>query len=99
MPKPWVLRSDIAKETGEMADGAGDELALTGQTGGANTTSEAASEQQIMLLQLQLEIAEAERERQRMELEIQRLQSQKSASLARLTAASRWAQKRTRIDG
>ncbi|KAG0427808.1 hypothetical protein HPB47_025170, partial [Ixodes persulcatus] len=62
-----------------MADGAGDELALTGQTGGANTTPEAASEQQIMLLQLQLKIAEAERERQRMELEIQRLQSHRSA--------------------
>ncbi|XP_042148780.1 uncharacterized protein LOC121837265 [Ixodes scapularis] len=62
-----------------MADGAGDELALTGQTGGANTTSEAASEQQIMLLQLQLKIAEAEREKQRMELEVQRLQSQRSA--------------------
>ncbi|KAG0428409.1 hypothetical protein HPB47_024603 [Ixodes persulcatus] len=77
--RPWVLRSDIAKETGEMADGAGDELALTGQTGGANTTPEAASEQQIMLLQLQLKIAEAERERQRMELEIQRLQSHRSA--------------------
>ncbi|KAG0443765.1 hypothetical protein HPB47_014553 [Ixodes persulcatus] len=62
-----------------MADGAGDELALTGQTGGANTTPEAASEQQIMLLQLRLKIAEAERERQRMELEIQRLQSHRSA--------------------
>ncbi|KAG0430831.1 hypothetical protein HPB47_022349 [Ixodes persulcatus] len=62
-----------------MVDGAGDELALTGQTGGANTTPEAASEQQIMLLQLQLKIAEAVQERQRMELEIQRLQSQRQA--------------------
>ncbi|KAG0426534.1 hypothetical protein HPB47_026365 [Ixodes persulcatus] len=61
-----------------MADGAGDELALTGQTGGANTTPEAVSEQQVMLLQLQLKIAEAERERQRMELEIQWLQSVQS---------------------